>query len=249
MRGAGVLLAAAVLVGSCTADAEETTTTVAAPANLSTTTNTADPTTTTPDPSPTDVCAVGLIWEPDSPYVAECFLFPVSFLPNEPGWRSSGAAEEWVSLRWVGSDEQPLEVGVALLALRHDLDPVGIVDEIAPLEGIELVADPRPITLAGRTGLVVEIEASPSDGPPDARSCLPAGVAQFLEEAGGKGLIEGVSRSLLGVGYCHVVRLWLLDISGRTVTIVAGTSDPTRQGETAAIVERLLDTTSFLGNG
>lgn len=247
MRGAGVLLAAVALVGSCTADAAETTTTVTAPVDLSTTTP-PDTTTTTPDPTPADICSVGLIWEPGTRYVAQCFLFPVSFLPDEPGWRSSGAAEEWVALRWVGGDAQ-LEVGVALLALRHDLDPVGIVDEIAPLEGIELVADPRPITLAGRTGLVVEIEASPSDGPPDARSCLPAGVAQFLEEAGGKGLIEGVSRSLLGVGYCHVVRLWLLDISGRTVTIVAGTSDPTRQGETAAIVERLLDTTSFLGNG
>lgn len=247
MTRGGAIMATVVLAGSCTAGTGDQTTTTAPPVTESTATATNPPETTTTTHHATfaDICSVGLVWEPGTTYVADCFLFPVSFLPTEPGWRSSGAAEEWVALRWVGSDTQP-EVGVALLALRHDLDPVAIVDEIAPLEGIDVVAEPRPITLAGRTGLVVEVEASPSDGPPDARSCLPAGVTQFLTDAGGQRLIEGVSRSLLGVGYCHVVRVWVLDIGGRTVTIVAGTSDPARDKEAAATVERLLDTTSFL---
>lgn len=243
----GLLIVVAVINGACASDTGEATTSTETLPPAEVTSTTAFETSTTLPPTPTDICPVGLVWEPGTTYVAECFLFPVSFLPSEPGWRSSGAAEQWVSLRWVGSASR-LEVGVAMLVLRHDLKPGDIVDEVETLEGIDFVAEPQPTTVGGRTGLVVAIEASSSGNvPSEARSCLPAGVAEFLEEAGGRGLIEGVSRSLLGVGYCHVVRVWVLDIGGRTVTIVAGASDPARGDEAAATVERLLNTASFPG--
>lgn len=217
------------------------------PTEVAARTTTPDLTTTVPT-ARVDICSVGQVWETGVNYTAPCFLVPVTFTPSGPGWRSSGAAERWVSLRWVDPDEREWEVDVGIIAYQPNNDPREVIEAIDSLRGIDLLGDPEPINLVRMEGVTVDAEGEPPGaiGSDSADPC-DGGLIRFSGAQGGDGgntIVEGIGSDEIGVGYCVVARLWSLDIDGHTITVLAAASDPQRHDDAVAIVEGLLETLS-----
>ena len=240
-------LATALIMAACgqaTPEPASTTTSdvVAPPTTKVETTTSSTDSPTTVAPAPVDICSVGKVWEAEASYTASCFLIPVTFTPSEPGWRSSGSAERWVSLRWVDPDEREWEVDVGIIAYQPNNDPREVIEAIDSLRGINVLADPEPINLVRVEGVTVDAEGEPANAFSRGPCESGGGLIRFAGAGGGGGntIVEGVGRAEIGVGFCVVARLWALDIDGLTVTVLAAATDPQRHDDAIAVIEALL---------
>jgi hypothetical protein len=243
------------LLAACTGTAEDTTTT-APLAELSTTTTTMAPSTTTTTTTsvesggPVDICPRGIVWEAGAAYHAPCFLVPISFSPSADGWVSAGARSNWVMTRWSNPDRSVI-VGLGIIAFRESEIPEDVLASIGDIDGITALGEPRTTTVAGFPGLVVDVRGSPSDNPAQEEfgGCVSIFPVRFTSDAGnpilGRSLYD---QNQIGVGYCHLARIWAIDTGGPTITLIGGTTsaDPVLHAEAVEVIERLLETVEFL---
>ena len=54
---------------------------------------------------------------------------------------------------------------------------------------------------------------------------------------------------MFGVGACQIVRVWVLEVDERTLTIIGGTADPDRHDDAVAKIEELFEGMSFEVSG
>lgn len=249
------LLSFVLLLAACSSTTAQSTPTsdpVAEPATTTevtpSTTDTA-PTTSTP----VDMCGRGLGLEPDTAYVAECFVHPVSLEVGEQGWSASPAESGAVTMTYK-DPSGGLVVTVALISFDRAKPPDEVLEVVASREGIAVIAEPVATEISGYPGLYMDVQGAPRGGDTDtldeprpSQYCPPRRPVRFKD--GGNAIVGqvGGAADAIGVGYCHVARIWAVEVDGSTVTLIAGTTDPDRHGEAVAKSEELLDGLSFEG--
>lgn len=199
---------------------------------------------------PVQMCGRGQRLEPGPSYIAECFIQPVALRVTELGWSASPAEETAVSVTYTDRSNG-LSVGVALIAVNSEDSPEEVLDVIASKQGITALADPIISEVSGRPGLYFDVQGDPRGGgvqaldePRPSRNCPPRRPVRYKD--GGNTLIGQVGATdEIGVGYCHVARVWAVEVDGLTITIVGGTTDPERHEEAVAKVESLFEGLSF----
>ena len=227
----------------------ETTVSTTSPVAEPTTTTTVESTTTTAEAEgPVDVCRRGTGWESGVVYEAGCFVAPVLFEVTEDGWGSEGAGEDWVKVRWLGGDG--LRVRVALIAYRSTSPPERVLDRISAVGGIAEVSARRDVVVAGASGLMVDVEGAAEEGgeiaAPGSGGCTGDSPLWFGVTRFGHGFADsGSIREVIGVGACHLVRIYAVQVGETTVTLLGGTDDTDRHEEAVAKIESLFEGMSF----
>ena len=240
------------LVAACESPGAPTTTTtttvpVAPPSTMVTSTST---TSSVLDTSPVDICARGMVWEVGTRYVADCFVRPMVFVPAEDGWVSSGAGDSHVLLRWSPPDSTDLAVRVAFVAYRTDRTPTEVLETIVSFdndESVALAAPARDVEVNGWPGVWASLEGGPEQNAPVDPPCsAPSSPVWFSNVQFGHGFFPIAASRVVGVGACDLVEAWILDVGGMTLTILAGTGDPSDHGAVVGVVEGLFASMEFL---
>lgn len=229
---AGVLALAA-LVASCTA--------TAAPASTTTTTAVAvetvpEPTTTTTtvEDEPVDICLDRTAWEPGVIHRATCFVVPLTFTPDEPGWRSTRAALEAIEGQWTPSEQSSEALRFVILVFMPDATPREALEVILAIDGVEA----RAAVAADSSAVRVDVDTAPAPGSQtdlDRDDCADSGDLDIIDQPGYVLLdlmsLSGDGGALYGLGACRTFRVWSVGIDGETLTLIATTEDLDRFDE------------------
>lgn len=245
MRGqpvVGLLLAVSLI--ACDSNDTSPTTGIVEPVTTSTTTTLAA-TTTSIDDTPTDICARGVVWEPGTTYIAECFLVPVAFRPATAGWRSFGGNLQAAQAELWGGEGAL--VGVQLLGYESEIPHAEVLDLILAIDGVEEITPPREATIASWSGVTTDIRTEPDTSPArptqEPEECSRTGFALkwFFDAWPGYPLVVEFPREY-GLGACYRFRVWVLDVEGESITVMAVVFDPDRFEERIGDAEELLAT-------
>lgn len=238
---------------STTAQSTPTTGPVAEPATTAEVTSSTTETAATPT-GPVDMCGRGLVLEPGAIHIADCFVESVSLEVGERGWSASPAEPDAVTVTFTDRSDG-LVVAVALIILDRNKPPDEVLEVVASMEGITAIADPVATEISGHPGLYMDVQGAPRGGNTDAldeprpsHSCPPRRPVRYKD--GGNTIFGQVGAiDEIGVGYCHVARIWVVEVDGRAVTLIGGTADPDRHEEAVAKSEELFDGLSIEPDG
>lgn len=235
----------ALVAGCATAGGPAITSSADPQSQLETTTTPPDIATTTSEVATrVDVCSGrAVVWEPGRDHVADCFVTPVSFRVDDPGWRSFGADEGWVFVSWVDPEDQAFRVNVAFTAEPAGQDPEAAVQSILRPDGIVGSGEPMSQSVAGLMATTIDVEGAAFDTVGlSGRECVPDGSFVFFSgDQEAYPVVEAFGGNFFGVGACQVVRLWSLEVDGRTLTILGGTADPDRHRDAVAAIDVLFE--------
>lgn len=209
-------------------------------------------TTTLPVATSVDLCrGRGIVWEPGVDYTADCFIVPVSFAPGDEGWRTNGASGEWVLVTLAEGGVPVAEV--ALLAYRPSAGTESIVDSILELDGLTVVSEQRDVTAGGLRAVTFDVVSAPDPSstvavPIDECNSLSVGVV--IGAAGGPGWPLLESGGLdgdhnYGFSPCRAFRVWVVDVRGTVVTVLAAADTEVALTEAMPRIERLLAALRF----
>lgn len=250
------IAAFAYLLAACTSTAAPPTTeavpVTTAPVTVSTTT------TESAAPhviEPVDICPRGLVWAAGTTYFADCFVMSVTLHPTEAGWRSVSVGAEWIEGTWIepGTSEPALQF--VLLAYESSRSPEDVIGSIVDAEGVNAITEARPATVAGRTGVQVDVvteAGSPTagqSGRPGCTTTLTHSLNLLFGERPGFTLLDridmGGGGSLYGLGACLAFRIWAIDVDGITLTLIAAAPDADRLADVAERTQSLFDSAVF----
>ena len=238
------------LVAACSSTTARSTTTTVTVAESVTTTEVTPSTSVAASTMPVDMCGRGLGLEPDTVYIAECFVQSVSLEVGEQGWAASPVEPGALTVRFT-DPSGGLVVAVALIIVDRAKPPDEVLEVLASTDGIIVVAEPVATEVSGHPGLYMDVQGAPRGGDLDAldhprpsQYCPPRRPVRFKD--GGNTIVGQVgSTDAIGVGYCHVARIWAVEVDGLTVTLIGGTTDPDRHEEAVAKSEELFEGLSF----
>lgn len=207
-------------------------------------TTTTSPTTTTVVDGPVDICSRGMVWEAGTMYVADCFVHPMSFVPQEEGWGSAGGGGGHLLIRWIDPEDRDVSVQIALLSYQSQQTPSEVLASIVQVDGVVVVDGPVATELAGGIGVGAELEGESEQ---DLGPLYCNGGNAVLLSAGtyGHGFYEIQNGRVIGVGACDLVQAWVVDVGGSTVTILAGTEEPENHPIAVDAAERLFASMTF----
>lgn len=240
-----VILVMALLVVACQPETVTTTTVSVAPPSTLGTTTTA---TSVVEEDAASMCGRGLPWDIGATYVADCFVHPMSFMPQDDGWVSTGATDSHVRLRWNDPDDRDVSVRIAIIAYQINEAPAEVLEAILEVDGVSSVGGPDPVEVAGMSGIVAGLEGAPEeDGFPNdpARDgCTSDSAVWLTGDQFGHGFFP-IGSLVIGVGACDLVQAWIVDVDGLTLTILAGTVDPADHPIAVDAAERLFASMMF----
>lgn len=244
------------LIAACTSGAADGATTTAPPITMGTgtdsTVTTVVETTTTTVAEAVDICRRGEQWTPGSTYRADCFVVPLEFRPEHEGWTSSSAGGDWVKVRWSDPEMDGSEVRGAVLAYRSSDAAENVLDQLTSSELINEVSERTMLVADGMDMLVVDVEGADEPGgeviAPDGVPCSPDQPVWWRRGRFGHTIVDR-GGGVIGVGACHIVRIWVVDVGGTTITILGGSADPDRHDQAVAKIQELFDTMSFYKGG
>jgi hypothetical protein len=198
--------------------------------------------------TPIDICPRGLVWDPGTTYFADCFIFPIAFQTDEPGWRSFGGSVQVVRAELWG--EHGGLVGVQLLGYESTLSPENVLELILAIDGVETVTAPAVATIASWSGVTADVRTAPdpqparSDGSTADCSSPRYALRWFFDAWPGYPLLLAFPDEF-GLGACYRFRVWVLDVDGVSITITAVVFDPDRFEERVGAAEELLASLSL----
>lgn len=244
------------VMAACTSTTTPTTT-ATAPVPIDTpAASTTTPASTQPEvTAPVDICPRGLVWEPGTTYIADCFVVSVAFEPTEHGWRSVAVGAEWIEGTWIDPDTSTPALQYVLLAYEPSESPGDVIESIVNREGVDAISAVRHESIAGHTSLRIDVTTKPEapmSSPVGRGGCtttLTHSLNLFGGERPGYVLMDrlnmGGSRSVYGLGACLAFRIWAIDVDGATMTLIAASVDTDRLPDVGALVESLFASVVF----
>ena len=231
------------LVSAC-GGAEATTTTP------TTTTTPATTTTTTTTPAgPIEIPdETVLTWDPGS-YVASGFWVPVTFDVQDEGWASQGARELWVYLTYVAPERGFFDLDMSILAHSPNAEITGVVSRIESDDEIDVTRPATETSVAGHPALVLDVVGVelPIGGGYCGNNA--PGNSRFQDNANGLRLLTDSDSPYYGYAFgvtlCRAARIWVVDVDGTTITIVAATDRPDVFADRIPAAERLVAGLTF----
>ncbi|HSM01727.1 MAG TPA: hypothetical protein VK960_04690 [Acidimicrobiia bacterium] len=245
MRGATVLVAVTLLVGC----GNDPATTATALTDASTTVaTTAATTTTTPGPVILPASRIAPL-EPGVEYRAPSFWSPLSLAPAREGWRANGSSELWIYFQYFESGRSTYDLDLAIVAHSPNAEIAGVARRITNDEQVTSTAGPTPAMLDGHDAVVLDIEVEASRFGGGYCGNPTAGNSRFQNNETGMVLLEDSDSPLyphfFGVRSCRGARIWVVDVAGATITIIAATERPEMLEDLLPVAEALVATIDF----
>jgi hypothetical protein len=238
-------LAALAACGDTAATESTTTSTTAATTTTATTTTT----TSTTLAGPTELRASTITVLDPGTYVAPGFWSSFTLTVDELGWQSLGSRDLWVYLQYVEPGRASVNLDLSLVAHSPNGTPEGVASRIADAPETEVTRPAEPTTLDGYDAVTLDVLVPESDfghcGDPST-----TGNSRFEDGAGLSLLYDTNSPGLgywFGVRLCREARIWVVDVDGSTITIIAATVRPEQFDDLIPVAERLLAGVDFGG--
>jgi hypothetical protein len=243
------ILGLTVLTGACSDDtggAEQTTSAVGA--------SSATTATSTTLPAPVEIPEAGIVkFQPDTTYVTSRFWKPVAFTVDEgDSWWARGVGEIWFYAEYHDGGGSTFDLDLSVLAHAHaapvDDLAASIIDREVDWyyppepgeEAAQVLSAPRPTTVSGFPAQVFDIAlaADRGDGLNEG-----FGNSRFSAVVPSLGLVtvDAPGRSLrFGVRNGRAARVWIVDVDGSTIIIIAATTTPEMFDELIPAAEKLV---------
>jgi hypothetical protein len=188
-------------------------------------------------------------------YRASGFWTPVTLVVDDAGWTSFGADDIWVQLEHFGSDRLFPDLSVSVLAQSPGVGIAEVAATIMGYEQGEVLESSEPSSVAGFEALVFDVfvpafPAGYCDDVAQRRRDEVRDVGEFAmshsafpPNASGIVLLydlSGTSGYAFGVRNCRTARIWVVDVRGSTITIVAATDLTEDAADLMATAEGLL---------
>ena len=183
-----------------------------------------------------------LKFEPGTVYVASRFWEPVSLSTDQDGsWWSRGSTELWVHLEYHDNGESVTDLDLTIVAHSPTASLEEVVASIiakeigwffTPDPGNEtarVITPPSPTTVGGFEASVFDlfVPRGRYDEGPNAR-----GNTLFFQTIPGLSLltigdnaVTGGGEARIGIRHGRAARVWVVDVAGATITIVAAATD------------------------
>ena len=237
--GLMVLLTACGTSENNASDSSPSTTTSSSP-----TTSSLSSTTTTDSPDIRIGNAVTR-WIAGNRYRADSFLVPLSFTVDSEGWRSTGATGSGIDIGLDADGDGSIDATLTLFAYLPDDAPDDVLNAIVDLiERKSNDAGSSPPSLAMiQTGDAPVADLTTSEAPRrvDRRCSRPE--VPLVSDGPGFFLIDQFPDPVsYGIPSCATSRLWLLPLSGQTITAVGIAVDPDRFAELMQTFDSFLAT-------
>ena len=241
LRLAFPILGLTVLLGAC---GDQTVSTTTVPQSTTSTSTTAFV------PSEVEIPKSGIVkFEPGTTYVAGGFWVPLSFTTDvDGGWWSRGATELWVYVEYHEGAESGWDLDVSVIAPDPTRTPGDLVSDIVGDNRLEVITDPKATTVAGHDAIVLDVEgvgtiddcATRADGGNSRFSQLSPGffMMRHFDEVISGGVVYGVRA-------CRAARIWLVDVVGETIVVIAATLDGERFDDLIPIADQLVGGIEF----
>ena len=242
-RSIAPLLAALTLLGGCADDSgRDPTPTTADPTTLAPATSTTiAPTGPQPIPAsgPSRLAAGTAYDSPD-------FWEPVSIVPVDEGWISYEATDIGIHLKYAGDEARENELDLSVFVADVQLAPEAAAEDLMMSQPVVVVAGPDEAQVAGHMAVRLDVEVT-DEG--QAVECGAAGFPLGWSYFFGPGVIlqraSGDAPTTFGLSACSAARVWFVDVSGSTITIIAGTAGPAVFDAVIPIAERMIAGLSF----
>jgi hypothetical protein len=250
-RAAAILIVLGVT--ACGGDDAVTTTTV-----MPTTASTSA-TTTTSTSSEVEIPGTGILkLRPVTTYLASRFWVPVSLTVEEDAVWWAQAAELWVHLEYHEGGGSTWDLDVSIVAHGSNRPIAAVVEGIAELlaegpggpsadPGVILV-EPSGTTIAGFDALVLDVSV-PGAVDPNSEAIW-TGHSRFAAGTWGVKLLEAGNPSSqggtsdrqwgFGVRLGRAARIWVVDVDGTTITLIAATRNQELFDEWIPVAEEML---------
>ena len=232
-RLAVLILALTVLSVSCSDDSggvERTTST----AGRSPTTTSTPPITA---PAEVEIPEQGILkLQPGTAYLASDFWAPVSFTVSSDGWWwARGATDLWVHLEYHEGGGSIWDLDLSAIVSGPTLSSDDLVSEIVSDGYLEVISEPMATTVGNRAAVVFDVFAPDAAGSGDRLdSCVDPeypGNSRFFQLHEGFHLMGDwpddavVGGWGFGVRECRAARIWVVDVDGSTIAIIAAAAN------------------------
>ena len=241
MRDLVLLLVVVTATGCSTPPALGPSTTAPVPAT------TASVPTTTTAPGPVEIPARAIIWEPGT-YTTNRFLVPTTFVVDVSGWRSYPPHDEWIEVGYAEEGGNTIAATLVIAAYQPTESVEPLLAAITSIEGVSVLSGPTAAEVAGFGAMAVDVEGAPD---PNAAGdgviveCSePGGSGRFYEFSAGYQFFNKASEAV-GIPACFRSRVWLVDVDGTTLTMIATSDDPDDFDRLMPEVEHLIDGLQF----
>ena len=139
---------------------------------------------------------------------------------------------------------------MALLGYQHLSGLHAVVDSILALEGLTLVSGQSQMTVGGSPAIRFDVETGLDLGPNAANSgeCESNSLGTSLATNGpGWRLLWGAmhQQNEFGFAPCRTFRVWVVDVSGVVITMIAAADEEPTLREWMPTIERLVDSMTF----
>jgi len=232
-RLAALILALTVLSVSCSADSggvEHPTSTVG---------SVSDPTSAPPItvPAEVEIPEQGILkLQPGTAYLASGFWAPVSFTVASDGWWwAQGATELWVHLEYHEGGGSTWDLDLSAIAPDPTQSADDLVSEIVSDGYLEVISEPMTTTVGDRGAVVLDVYAPYTAASGDRfDSCVDPeylGNSRFFQLHEGFHLASDWPSDAVvggwgfGVRECRAARIWVVDVDGSTIIIIAAAAN------------------------
>ena len=178
-------------------------------------------------------------------HVADGFLVPLSVIPGESGWTGAWIRTDIVDFEWNPlfprrSWQDRDSLSVTVLAYSPELPVNEVIALILAIDGIEPLSIPVATSVAGHAGLTFDVFG---EEPPE----IAAGSSCTQHRVNNDGgyLLVSYEYAAFGIPACGWARLWVVDVSGTTITFVGATMGPDGLTELMARAESLIASLKF----
>lgn len=189
---------------------------------------------------------VGLDWEIDNMYVAPSFLVPTSFSVKNTGWLSRGADSRWISLWFDEESDGETDATLTFVAYESSLDPSEIVTRIIRIDGVNQLTSAFERTIGGMTTVVVDVAGDRTEQAAGLSDCSQPASGMFTSVAGYPFFADGAGS--FGIPACYSSRVWVMDVSDRTITAIGVTENSGQFERLMSILEAFLDQSVTFGD-
>ena len=213
--------------------------TTASPATSTTTSATALPA------GPTEMPIAGLFKLKTETYSTSEFWTPLTVTPATDGWWSRGVSELWLYLEYHEEGESVYDLDVAVLAHDPTSRPMALALSILGEDQVVTLSAPADTTVDGHPAVVFDA-FQPELAEPFAACPGPAvqGNSRFPDNLSGTVVLtapDPAGRAWnFGIRTCRTARIWVIDVDGSTITIIASTTDAAIFDELMPIAEELI---------
>lgn len=179
-------------------------------------------------------------------------VLPITIRVDSGRWLVRSGAESAIVATLDSDEDGSSDATIAFLSVQPEVEVGQLLDSmVGSEEGLVALTEPDRFSAGRHSGLTLTVEAEPQPLPFEPEGCTSSGTPNFaIDEPGYPVLNTGgfSPRTDYGFPSCFRSRLWILDVDGVTVTVIASANPDDRFEDVMPMVESFLMNNVMFGD-